>query len=191
MPFKQQIEAYKPSNEQEANDQRIILEYIKNFPETILTRENEIAHLTSSGFIINPTRDKVLMIHHNIYQTWAWTGGHTDGDRDLLAVAIKEAKEETGLKKVSPLTGEIDAIDILPVWGHIKKDKYVSVHLHLNVAYVLIAEEGQELRINEAENSGVKWLPIEELGKYCNEPQIIEIYKKLIKKSKKVNSTKL
>ena len=95
--FKKQIQSYVPMNEQEVQDQKVILNYIKLFEHNILTRENEFAHLTSSGFILNEARDKVLMIYHNIYQSWAWTGGHADGDCDLLHVAIKEAKEETGL----------------------------------------------------------------------------------------------
>lgn len=184
MPFKEQIQQYKACNEQEASDQRVILDYIERFPDTILTRENEFAHLTSSGFIINETCDKVLMIHHNIYNTWAWTGGHADGDRDLLEIAMKEAKEETGIKAVRPLTGEVDAIDILPVWGHLKKGKYVSVHLHLNVAYILVADEKQTLHLNEEETSGVKWIAFSQIRQYCNEPEIVVIYEKLMDKAK-------
>lgn len=184
MPFIQQIENYEPTNEQEAQDKKIILDYIKAFPSTVLTRENQVAHLTSSGFIMNRELNKVLMIHHNIYNTWAWTGGHADGDRDLLAIAIKEAKEETGVKSVEPLTGTIDSIDILPVCGHIKKGKYISVHLHLNVAYLLIADEQAALEVNQEETSGVKWLPVNELENYCNEPDIVKVYNKLIIQAK-------
>ena len=49
--------------------------------------------MTSSGLIFNKNLDKILMVHHNIYNTWSWTGGHADGEDDLLKVAIKEAKE--------------------------------------------------------------------------------------------------
>lgn len=49
----------------------------------------------------------VLMVYHNIYQSWTWTGGHSDGEADLLKVAIKELKEEAGVKKVVPITEEI------------------------------------------------------------------------------------
>lgn len=48
-----EIRAYTPQNEQEAADQRLILEYIRLFPDNILTRDNEIAHLSSSGFVVN------------------------------------------------------------------------------------------------------------------------------------------
>lgn len=190
MNYKQAIEAYEPVNEQEASEKKVILEYIEQYPHNILLRENELGHLTSSGFIMNKELTKALMVHHNIYNTWAWTGGHADGDEDLLYVAIKEAKEETGVTKIEPLIEEIASIDILPVWGHVKKGCYVPTHMHLSVAYILIADENQELHINKAENSGVRWIELNQLENYCKEPQIVEIYHKLIKKAKSYKSYK-
>ena len=184
MNYKEAIMAYQPVNEQEEAEKRVILQYINEYPHNILLRENEFGHMTSSGFIMNKDLTKVLMIHHNIYNTWAWTGGHADGDEDLLYVAMKEAKEETGVEKIEPLMEEIASIDILPVWGHMKKGKYVATHMHLSVAYILIADEDQALHINEDENSGVKWIAIEDIEKYSNETEIISIYHKLIQKAK-------
>ena len=125
MNWIEDIKNYKPYNEQEAKDKDLILKCI-NLHDDILTRENTIAHITSSGYIVNKSRTKVLMIYHNIYKSWAWTGGHADGDSDLLHVAIKEAKEETGLKNVTPVMTNILGLDVLNVNGHIKKGKYVS-----------------------------------------------------------------
>lgn len=90
---------YEPYNEQEKKDKEIVLKAFESFSD-ILTRNNEIIHLTSSGFVINPARDKVLMIHHNIYNSWAWTGGHADGEENLLKVAIREAVEETSASSI-------------------------------------------------------------------------------------------
>ena len=112
MNYKEAIKRYEPINEQEASEKKVILEYIEQYPHNILLRENELGHLTSSGFIMNKDLTKTLMVHHNIYNTWAWTGGHADGDEDLLYVAIKEAKEETGVTKIEPLMEEIASVDI-------------------------------------------------------------------------------
>lgn len=183
MNFIQEIKAYNPINEQEANDQRLILAYIDQSHQDILTRENEIAHMTSSGLILNKALDKVLMIHHNIYKTWTWTGGHADGDPHMLQVALKEAREETGLSHLVALTEEIASIDIIPVYGHTKKGKYVSSHLHLNVSYLLIADEEDALILNEDETSDLGWIRLSDLASYSNEPYLIEIYNKMINKS--------
>ena len=176
-----QIKEYIPYNEQEQKDKELILKCLDNYTD-LLTRENALAHITSSGYIVNKSRDKVLMIHHNIYKTWSWTGGHADGDSNLLHVAIKEAQEETGVKNFTPISKEIFSLDVLPVIGHIKKGKYISAHLHLSIAYLLEADENESLFIKEDENSGVKWIPINEIHNYSNEPDMIEIYYKFNKK---------
>ncbi|QLY80299.1 NUDIX hydrolase [Clostridium intestinale] len=185
MRFIEAIKNYKPYNEQEEKDKKLIEYYIDNF-KNILTRENELAHLTSSAFILNKDKSKVLMIYHNIYDSWAWTGGHADGEEDLLVVALKEAKEETGIKKVTPITSDIFSLEILPVTGHYKREKYVSAHLHLSVTYLLEADENEELIIKPDENSGVKWIPIDEVAKVSNEPHMRVIYEKIISKIKDV-----
>lgn len=177
------IENYTPYNDAEKKDKELILHCIHKFHD-ILTRDNSVAHITSSGFVINKTKDKVLMIHHNIYNSWAWTGGHADGDADLLSVAIKEAKEETGVKTIHPITSEIFSIDILPVLGHIKRGNYVSAHLHLSMAYLLEADEDELLIIKADENSAVKWIPIGEVSLYCSEPHMQKVYEKIICKIK-------
>jgi len=182
MKYESEIKAFNAEIAQEENDQKIILEYIDRFKDNILTRENEIAHMTSSSMIFNHNRTKVLMVHHNIYNTWSWTGGHADGDGDFLKVAIKEAKEETGLLNVKAIDNKIISIDILPVWGHVKRGKYVSSHLHLNVTYALQASEDETLIINEMENSGVKWIGINEISKFSNEEYLIEVYNKIIER---------
>lgn len=187
MNFREAILGYQPINEQERNDKKIILEYIDQFYSNILTRENEIAHMTSSGLILNKSLDRILMIHHNIYNTWTWTGGHADGDSDMLEVALKEAKEETGLKNIIPLTEDLASIDTIPVYGHIKRGKYVSAHLHLNTSYILIGDENEKTVINEEETSDVGWVEVDRLNEYSNEPYLIEIYKKIIDKGRKVN----
>lgn len=187
MNFTEQIVEFIPTNDQESQDKKIILDYIEQFPHNILLRDNEFAHITSSGFIMNETLEKVLMVHHNIRNTWAWTGGHADGDTDLLYVAIKEAKEETGVNVVTPLTKDIVSIDILPVYGHRRKGKYVSAHMHLSVAYILIVSEQETLIVNEDENSGVSWFTLDRFTEDHFDIYDIYLYNKLIKRAKQIN----
>lgn len=178
MNYIEKIKNYTPFNEQEEKDKELILKLMENYDD-LLVRDNVIAHLTSSGYIVNKTRDKVLMIFHKIYNSWAWTGGHCDGDEDFLHVALKEAIEETGIKHIKPITEDIVSLDVLTVNGHIKRGKYVASHLHLNVTYFLEGDEEDELILNEDETKGVKWIPIDEIHKYSSEPFMIGVYEKL------------
>lgn len=183
MRWIEEIKKYKTYNEQEERDKTAILFAIESF-DNLLTRENPLAHMTSSGYIVNKDRTKVLMVNHNIYNTWAWTGGHADGESDLLAVAIKEAEEETGVKNIKVVTPDILSLDVIEVLGHVKKSKYVSAHLHLNVCYLLEVDEREELYIKSDENSGVQWLPINELHKYSTEQHMVKLYNKFNDKIK-------
>lgn len=125
------------------------------------------------------------MIYHNIYNSWAWTGGHSDGDSNLLKVSIREVKEETGIRTVKPITENIFSLEIICVNGHVKREKYVPSHVHLNVTYLLEADENEELKIKADENSGVKWVDIDKAVGLSTEPWMQGIYKKLIKKLNK------
>lgn len=185
MDWINEIKSYIPCNEQEQRDKEVILHCMDIF-DNILSRDNEIAHITSSSLIVNETRNKVLMIHHNIYNSWSLTGGHADGEEDLLAVAIREAKEETGVKNIEPVNTDIFSIDVLPTLGHIKRGKYVAAHLHLSISYLLQADEGDLLVVKEDENSGVKWIPIDEVNIYASEPHMKKVYEKFIEKVKSI-----
>lgn len=181
MNWMKEIEAYVPYNEQEAKDKELILRCISSYPD-ILTRDNALCHITSSGYIVNKDRDKVLMIYHKIYDSWSWTGGHADGDGDLLGVAIKEAKEETGIVNVCAVCDDLFSLDVLTVDGHVKRGEYVSSHLHLSVAYLLEADEGDVLVLNEDETDGVRWISIDEVRDYCSEPYMMGVYDKFHEK---------
>ena len=92
----ERIKKYRPFNEQEEADKVLILDWIRNNKNAFF-RENMVAHMTASAWVVNKDRSKVLMIYHNIYNSWSWLGGHADGETDLLAVAIREVKEEAGI----------------------------------------------------------------------------------------------
>lgn len=180
------VKNYVPCNEQEAKDKEIFV-YCTEVFKDVLSRNNEVAHFTSSAFTVNKVRDKVLMIHHNIYNSWSWIGGHADGEEDLLAVAMKELKEETGVENIRPVSTEIFSLDVLTVLGHTKRGNYVSPHLHLSVAFLIEADEKDLLRVKADENSGVRWIPLEEINDYSTEPHMHKVYDKLVSKVKEFN----
>lgn len=181
MNLKEQIENYIPYNEQEKADKEMMLKYIDTF-EDVLTRENKMCHFTSSNWIVNKDRTKVLMIYHNIYNSWAWTGGHADGDSDLAHVALKEAEEETSLKNLKLLSNGIFSIQILTVDSHIKRGKFVPSHLHLDCCFLLEADENEVTKIKADENSGVEWIDINKATEITNEEKMKPIYQKLNEK---------
>jgi len=171
------IRNYRPNNEQEEADRRAILAFLDRNPDALL-RTNEIAHLTSSAIVVNATMTKVLFAFHNIYQSWSWVGGHNDGDPDFLAVALREAKEETGVENIRPYSDDVFMLDVIYVQHHVKRGRFVSDHLHLNVTYLLIADETDNLRIKHDENAGVRWFPIDAVLDHVGEERMKPVYGK-------------
>ena len=180
----QQLECYKPWNEQEERDRLLILQCLRE-QKDIFTRENRLAHMTASAWVVNPNRSRILMAYHNIYHSWSWLGGHADGETDLLSVAIREVQEESGICHVRPVSEEIFSVESLTVDGHVKRGEYVSSHLHLNVTYLLEASDEESLSIKKDENSGVAWFTPEKAVEASTEPWFQEhIYRKLNAKLK-------
>jgi 8-oxo-dGTP pyrophosphatase MutT (NUDIX family) len=184
LSYLDEIIAFIPQNAQEAADKREMLDFIARYPNDVLTRENRVAHVTSSGFIVNESCDRVLLAHHNIMDVWAWTGGHADGEYDLLSVAVREAKEETGITHIRPLKREIASLDILPVFGHVKRGAYVSTHLHLSVAYLLKCSQKDALTPCEGENTAVGWFPFSYFTAEHFNASDVYLYNKLIDRAK-------
>lgn len=182
------IKNYKPINQQEARDKEQMLWFMMH-NDNYLSRENQTAHFTASVWTVNKERTKTLMIYHNIYDSWAWAGGHADGEEDLCAVALRELKEETGVKNAVLVSDEIFSIESLTVKGHEKRGAYVPSHIHFNVTYLVEVDEKEALFVKEDENSGVKWWTFEEALKVSTEAWMVErVYKKLIEKCRKLRN---
>lgn len=180
--LKEQLERYTCFNEQEEKDKTEILRHIRESGD-ILTRDNKNAHLTVSAWITSRDRRKVLMAYHNLYRSWAWLGGHADGNADLKQVVLKEIEEESGLTDVRFLSDDIFSLEILAVDGHEKRGGYVSSHLHLNITYLLEADTASPVHIKKDENSLIGWISVDEIDKKSNEKWFTDrIYPKLCEK---------
>ena len=179
MDIIQEIKNFVPLCPQEQRDKAGILRFLAGNPDAF-ERENLTAHMTASAWVLSPDRRQVVMVYHNIYNSWSWTGGHADGDRDLLAVAMREVTEETGLQRLELLHPGIFSLECLTVDGHEKRGAYVSSHLHLNVTYLLEADPAAPVRRKPDENSAVAWFGLEEAVAASSEPWFRErIYRKL------------
>ena len=201
------VAAFEPFNEQEAADKRVILRALDTDSDCF--DRSAQAHMACSIWVVDPSFTQTLLVYHNIYDSWSWIGGHADGECDLAAVALRELQEETGVAHARLVTGEaygagdssaasaptvggvrplcgpsgIYSLEVLTVDGHEKRGAYVSSHLHLNVTYLAIADPADPIRIKPDENSGVRWVPLEDAIRLSTEPWIRDrIYRKLIDK---------
>lgn len=176
------IRNYIPGCEQEERDQQQMLRFMQENPD-YLSRDNLTAHFTASVWVVNPARTKTLMAYHNIYDSWAWIGGHADGEEDLRAVAMRELQEETGVKHARLLSEEVFSLETLTVDGHVKRGQWVPGHLHFNLTFLAEADEDEALIACEGENQAVGWFDFEDALTASTEPWMVEkVYRKLVER---------
>lgn len=180
------LRSCSPQNPREKEDLQEMLQACELHPD-VLSRSCEDGHFTASSWICDREHKRVLLVYHRIFDSWAWTGGHADGDPDLLRVALREAEEETGLREFQLLNTDVlsgdekppISLEILKVKAHRRRGLFVPAHLHYNLTWLLEADATTPLRIKEDENSGVAWFLLDEVCAHCSEPQMQPIYAKL------------
>lgn len=180
MDYREAARQFVPQTREDAAVRQIFLDVIRQWGDVSLTRDCALFHFTSSAMVFDESFSHVLMAYHNIYQSWAWTGGHCDGETRPLQTAMREAREETGIRMLHPLSPLPVSLDILPVAAHEKRGRYVPPHLHLSFCYSFCAPQDQPLRERPEENSSVGWVPLKELHSRVTEAEMLPIYDKII-----------
>ena len=122
-------------------------------------RSLQIGHMTGSAWILDETRTYALMTHHRKLNRWLQLGGHADGSADLLAVALREAREESGLAELRVVSEEPFDVDVhlIPARGD------EPAHYHYDVCFELEADQDARLVVSE-ESHRLAWISIEELA---------------------------
>lgn len=167
------VEEYIPWN-QEITVKDEILSFIRENPNCF-DRELEIGHITGSAWLINKTGDKALLLHHRKLDKWFQLGGHADGDSDILAVAIKEAQEESGIQNIKPVMNEIFDIDIHKIPTNSKEKE----HFHYDVRF-LLQVKGDEDFVQNQESKELRWISRDKSLLPTNEDSVIRLFEKWI-----------
>ncbi len=132
-----------------------------------------IGHLTGSAWIVSPDRNQVLLTHHRKLNQWLQPGGHADGYADLFAVALREAREETGLNRLHPLSTEIFDIDIHKIPATAKE----AAHYHYDIRFIFEATPENPLVISR-ESRDLAWVPLANLAEFRVDSSIFRMVDK-------------
>ena len=121
-------------------------------------RTNWGGHFTASAWIVDKSRKWILMTHHKQLNIWLQLGGHAEDNNNLLEVALKEAKEESGINNFKIISKEIFDLDIhkIPKYGSNPE------HLHYDVRFILEADKLERLSIS-TESNDLAWIKIEDV----------------------------
>ena len=156
--LKSLLEGYNPSDPAEVIYKSQMLEILKNCSDCF-NRSCRVGHFTGSSWLLDKTEERFFMMHHKKLDIWLQSGGHADGNENLLEVAIKEAEEESGLSDIKAISDKIFDIDV-HLFPKIKND---DPHYHFDVRFLLKYEGDEELKINDESNM-IKWFSRDEFN---------------------------
>lgn len=124
-------------------------------------RTCHIGHVVADAWIVNPERTHVVLVEHGLDGRWLAPGGHCDGDPDVLASAIREAEEETGLTSLTPLLdSNLFDVNVGSVPTRERHGLIEPTHLHFDICFAFEAPSDAPLTISE-ESSQLKWVPVD------------------------------
>lgn len=126
-------------------------------PQDPFVRARLAGHFTGSAWLVNAAGTHLLMTHHRKLGQWLQLGGHADGERDLAAVALKEAEEESGL---TGLVVEPEIFDLDRHWIPERRD--VPGHWHYDARFVVRTTGAEDFVVSE-ESLALAWRPIDAL----------------------------
>ena len=158
-----------------------ILKFLEN--KDCFSKSNHKGHFTGSAWIVSPDKEYVLMTHHRKLRMWLQLGGHADGEKNLFKVALKEAKEESGIQSLISLDKEIFDIDIHKIPPSIDS----IAHIHYDVRFLLQADPISSKIIVSEESFDVAWIPIQKVLTLNSEPSIERMLQKTLRLKKQQN----
>jgi 8-oxo-dGTP pyrophosphatase MutT (NUDIX family) len=167
------LEKHSPIDENELKMRNETIEFVKT-NEDCFKRELLIGHVTGSAWIVNDARTHVLMTHHRKLNRWFQPGGHCDGEPDVLKVALKEANEETGLKNLNVVDGQVYDVDI----HQIPERKGIPAHYHYDIRFLIEGDMNEQLIITE-ESNDLAWVSLEKIAEHNDSESIMRMVRKI------------
>lgn len=173
LDFFSQLKHFNPGRDGELwEKKKKFIHFMGQYPDCFY-RTCMPGHLTASAFLLNPDKSQALLMHHKKLSLWIQPGGHADGEQQLLQVAIKEAKEESGLTQIIPLSPHIFDLDIHLVPAHAKDPE----HLHYDVRFLLQSLDTQ-VPAGNPESFAVQWFDIQNYQAHHLEPSVNRLFKR-------------
>jgi 8-oxo-dGTP pyrophosphatase MutT (NUDIX family) len=166
--------------------EREVVERIRRLVEEhadCFERDCRPGHVTASAWVTTPAGDRTLLVHHRKLDRWLQPGGHTDGDPDPAASALREAREESGLAALRLADAEAAAtpldldVHVIPARYDAAGRMIDDAHEHHDVRFLIVAE-GELTPAVSDESHDVRWFTGDELRQATDEESVLRMARK-------------
>ncbi len=146
-----------------------LIDFVEANPDCF-ERYLQIGHVTGSAWVVNRAGSHVLLTHHKKLDKWLQLGGHADGHADILEAALREVREESGLKAFEPVSDQIFDLDIHRIPEH----KSTPAHHHHDIRFAVRAV-GSDDYIVSGESHDLAWVEIDQLDQFTSEESMLRM----------------
>jgi len=168
----QLIEEYAENFPNETDVTARLSDFVKENP-TCFERELACGHITGSAWLVDLKGKRVLLTHHKKLNGWFQLGGHADGDSDILNVSMTEAREESGIDNLTPVSGKIFDIDIHLIPEH----KSVPAHYHYDICFAIQVVDTENYIVSD-ESNDLAWVATEDMKQYSDTQSMLRMAEK-------------
>ncbi len=170
-PLLKKLKQYRPVDADDRKQAEKIVVFVEGNPNCF-EQSNLAGHITGSAWLVDSSGKRVLLTHHKKLGQWLQLGGHADGNPDVLAVAIREAQEESGIKNIQPVSEDIFDVDVhfIPERGS------EPAHFHYDVRFALCADENEFVVSSESHN--LAWIEIDRVQELTTEESLLRMSRK-------------
>ncbi len=168
----QRLDRYKPLDAHEREMYEALRLFVAEH-EDCFERSLSVGHITGSAWVVDPGREKVILTYHRRLNKWLQLGGHADGDSDILRVALREAREESGLESIRPLSDSVFDVDVheIPARGA------EPTHYHYDVRFLCEADADLPLLVTP-ESKDLAWVRLDRISEFTSERSVLRMVEK-------------
>lgn len=169
------LEAHVPFDPHEAAMRERLLTFVRGYADCF-ERTQQVGHVTASAWVIDEQWTHALLTHHAKLGMWLQLGGHCDGDSDVLRVALREVREESGLSRLTPLLdGALFDVDahVIPA------RKAEPEHVHYDVRFLIRASMDEPLRVSD-ESHDVAWVALDRVQELNTDQSVLRLVRRTL-----------
>jgi ADP-ribose pyrophosphatase YjhB (NUDIX family) len=169
------LDIHQPADAHEARMLADIKDFVRRH-ENFHSRAQLAGHLTGSAWVLDEDRTHALLCYHGKFNCWVQLGGHVEDDVDMLSASLREAREESGLADVKPVSTGIFDVDVHAIPANPKE----PAHFHYDIRFLFTADRNTPFVVS-SESKALAWVELEKIAELTSEESVLRMVRKTVK----------